>query len=316
MNVQTLVPDRTMAAVGLTVTYAAMVGFSDNFVRLVADETGLSQFHFTRSLMALAIIGLVAPFLGLRLRAVRPWAVMLRAVLQGTAIFIYFGALAFLPVALAAAGLFTAPIFVLLISRFAFGEAIGPVRILAVALGFLGVVLVLGPAALAGATLAAVLPVAAAVVYALSNIVTRKLCAQETPETLLAAFFVVLGLYGVIGMAVFALWPLPVPAGSDGFVLRGAVWPDARYLGLMALQAFLSAVGVGMCTRAYQLADTGRVSVIEYMVLPSSAFWGWILWDESLGWRAWAGIALIVLAGAMIALRAHEAARHGEAATG
>lgn len=309
-------PDRTLAAAGLILVYAMVIGFTDNFVAVIAGEAGLWQFHFSRTVMAMVLLLALVPVMGLRLRP-RSWrAVVARSAIHGIGILIYFGALAFLPVAIVAAGLFTAPIFVLLISRFAFGERIGPVRILAVALGFLGVVLVLGPAALAGATLAAVLPVAAAVVYALSNIVTRKLCAGETPETLLAAFFVVLGLYGILGMTALALWPLPVPAGSDGFVLRGAVWPDAQYLGLMALQAFLSAVGVGMCTRAYQLADTGRVSVIEYMVLPSSAFWGWILWDESLGWRAWAGIALIVLAGAMIALRAHEAARHGETAAG
>ena len=58
---------------------------------------------------------------------------------------IYFGALAFLDVALVAAGLFTAPIWVLLISRFVYGHSIGPVRIFAVVLGSVGVVLVLGP---------------------------------------------------------------------------------------------------------------------------------------------------------------------------
>ncbi|HBU14498.1 MAG TPA: EamA/RhaT family transporter, partial [Gemmobacter sp.] len=53
-------------------------------------------------------------------------AVVARSAIHGCAMLIYFGALAFLPVAQVAAGLFTAPIFVLLISRFAYGHHIGP----------------------------------------------------------------------------------------------------------------------------------------------------------------------------------------------
>jgi drug/metabolite transporter (DMT)-like permease len=70
------------------------------------------------------------------------------------------------------------------------------------------------------------------------------------------------------------------------------------------MQASLSLLGVGMMIRAYQIADAGRVSVLEYVILPASAFWSWVIWDEVLLWQAWVGMALIVVAGAMIALRA------------
>lgn len=306
MTVQAMAPDRTLMAVGLTLIYAAMVGFSDNYVRAVAGETGLWQFHATRSFLALAMMGLVAPVLGLRLRPRNVKAVAARALLQGIAIMIYFGALAFMPVAVAAAGLFTAPIFVLLISRLIYGERIGPVRLVAVALGFVGVVLVLGPRALAGAGIAALVPALAGAVYAMANIATRRWCAEESAGTLLAGFFVSLGLLGLTGLCVLAIWPQAVPLGPDGFLLRGAVWPDAEYLSWMLLHASFSAIGVGLCTRAYLMADAGRVSVLEYMVLPSSAIWGWAIWGERLGAMAWCGIVLIILAGTIIALRARE----------
>ena len=56
----------------------------------------------------------------------------------------YFGSLAFVPFSDALAGLFTAPIFVLLISAFFLRQAIGPIRVIAVFIGFLGILLVLG----------------------------------------------------------------------------------------------------------------------------------------------------------------------------
>lgn len=302
-NISSL-PDRTLAAAALVLGYAVIIGFTDNYVRVVAEEGGLWQFHASRSALAWTILLALAVPMGLRLRPRNLRAVVARSVIHGAAMLIYFGALAFLPVALVAAGLFTAPIFVLLISGFAFGHHIGPVRIAAVAVGFVGVVMVLGPQALGGASLAAVLPVAAGALYALGNVATREWCAEETAETLLGGFFLALGVLGAIGMAVLSVWPLDVPEGPAGFVMRGPVWPSGTFLFWTFVQAAGSLLGVGMMIRAYQLADAGRVSVFEYVILPASAAWSWLIWGETLTPLAIAGMVLIAVAGMMIALRA------------
>lgn len=298
-------PDRTLAAAGLILVYATVIGFTDNYVRVIAEAAGLWQFHATRTVMALALLGALVPVLGLRLRPVNLRAVVARSAIHGTAMVIYFGALAFLPVAIVAAGLFTAPIFVLLISWAVYGQRIGPVRIAAVAVGFAGVVMVLGPEALAGASLAALLPVVAGAMYALGNIATKEWCAGESAETLLAGFFAALGIFGLIGIAALAVWPLAAPAGPEGFLLRGPVfWPPGAFWFWTFVQAAGSLLGVGLMIRAYQIADAGRVSVLEYVILPASAFWSWVIWGEKLGLLAWTGMALIVAAGLMIAARA------------
>ncbi|MES2968954.1 MAG: DMT family transporter [Pseudomonadota bacterium] len=297
-------PDRTLAAAGLILVYAMVIGFTDNYVKVIADAAGLWQFHFTRTVMAMGILAAVAVPLGLRVRPVNLRAVVARSTIHGLAMVIYFGALAFLDVALVAAGLFTAPIFVLLISRFAYGHAIGPVRIVAVLLGFAGVILVLGPEAMSGASLAALLPVLAGAMYAMGNIATREWCPQESAETLLAGFFIALGVIGAVGMAVLSVWPISVPAGADGFLQRGPVWPTSAFWFWTFVQAAGSLLGVGMMIRAYQITDASRASVLEYVILPASAFWTYVLWGKTLAPLAIAGMVLIVAAGAMIALRA------------
>ena len=303
-NSVSVTQDRTLAAAGLIFVYASVIGYTDNYVRVIAENAGLWQFHFTRTFMAMVLLGLAALVLGLRLRPVNLRAVVARSAIHGLAMVIYFGALAFLPVALVAAGLFTAPIFVLLISRFAYGHAIGPVRIFAVLLGFAGVILVLGPEALSGASLAALLPIIAGAMYAMGNIATREWCAQERAETLLAGFFVALGVIGALGMAALTLWPFTVPAGPEYFLMRGPVWPDGAFWFWTFVQAAGSLLGVGMMIRAYQITDASRASVLEYMILPASAFWSYVIWGQTLGALAWFGMALIVAAGAVIALRA------------
>jgi drug/metabolite transporter (DMT)-like permease len=301
--------DRTLAAAGLILVYAMVIGFTDNYVQVIAENAGLWQFHFTRTVMAMALLIPVAMVMGLRLRPVNLRAVLARSSIHGLAMVIYFGALAFLDVALVAAGLFTAPIWVLLISRFVYGHAIGPVRIFAVILGFAGVVLVLGPEAMAGASLPAVLPVLAGAMYAMGNIATREWCPQESAETLLAGFFLALGIIGAVGMAVLWVLPLEVPAGPEGFLQRGPVWPSATFYFWTFVQAAGSLLGVGMMIRAYQITDASKASVLEYVILPASAFWTWVLWGKGLAPLAVVGMVLIVAAGSMIALRARATER-------
>jgi drug/metabolite transporter (DMT)-like permease len=289
--------------------YATVIAFTDNFVRVIAADAGLWQFHATRSVMAIALLVAVAIPLGLRLRPKNWRGVLARSVIHGTAMLFYFGALAFLPVAQVAAGLFTAPIFVLLIQRFAYGRQIGFWHIAAVALGFAGVVFVLGPTALSGATLAALLPVLSGALYAMGNIATREWCAHERAEVLLAGFFAILGVMGLAGLCFLAVFPVPVPLGADGFVQRGLVWPSGTFLWWTFVQAAGSLLGVGLIIRAYQIAEASTVSVFEYVILPASALWGWLLWGEVLAWPAITGIVLIAVAGAMIARQSPTASR-------
>jgi drug/metabolite transporter (DMT)-like permease len=215
----------------------------------------------------------------------------------------YFAALAFLPVAQAAAGLFTAPIFVLLISRFAYGQRIGPFRIFAVGLGFLGIVLVLGPGQQDPLSLASLLPVMGGFFYALGNVATRRWCGDESAVTLTLGFFVAMGCFGLAGMALLALFPWLVDAGADSFVLRGVVVPSGSVLFWTFVQAVGSLMGVAAMVRGYQLADASRVAVFEYVVLPLAAFWGFVLWGDTPTVNAVIGMVLIFATGLLIVLR-------------
>ncbi|MBA3911883.1 MAG: EamA/RhaT family transporter [Rhodobacter sp.] len=302
-------PNRTLAVAGAVLIYACLIGFTDNYVRVIAAEVGLWQFHATRTAMAAALLAILALPLGLRLRPRRFRAVFARSAIHGAAMLIYFGALAYLPVAQVAAGLFTAPIFVLLIQRFAYGHPIRGLQVLAVAVGFAGAVMVLGPEATSGTSLPALLPVIAGALYAMGNIATREWCSGETAETLVAGFFGMLGVLGLFGMVVLTLAPIAVPEGAEGFLQRGPVWPTGSFLWWTFVQAAGSLLGIGLVIKAYQIAEASRVSVFEYVVLPASAGWGFLLWGETLTWLAVSGMGLIALAGVMIARQSPTASR-------
>lgn len=295
--------NRTQAALVAVLGYAAIIGFTDNFVRTVAEEGGLWQFHALRTAMAAALFWIGARLFGLRLRPVNWRPLVARSVIHAVAMLIYFGCLAFLTVAQTAAGLFTAPIFVLIFSRFLFGHALGPVRIVAVAVGFLGVILVLEPGGESSLGWGSLFPVLAGALYALGNLATREWCEGESASALTFGFFLALGLAGLAGMGVLAVWQPVVPEGAEGFILRGWIWPSGGFLFWTFVQALGSMIAVGLMVRAYQLAEASRVSIFEYVILPASAGWSWLLWGQTVTPLAVLGMALIVAAGTMIALR-------------
>ena len=120
MNFNPAAPrDHMLLSFGAILCYAFSVTYVDNYVRVLAEEGSLWQFHAMRSALSLVIMWALALLFSKSLRPKNIRAVALRSLLHGGAIMIYFGALAFLPVAQVAAGLFTAPIFVLLIQRWA-----------------------------------------------------------------------------------------------------------------------------------------------------------------------------------------------------
>lgn len=286
----------------MILTAMALMGLVDNFVVVIAETTGLWQFQVIRSAMAMVMLAAVARVAGWRLRPVSWARVSARSAVLSAALMIYFAALAVLPIAQAVAGLFTAPLFILLISMGAYGERVGAARLGAVIAGFLGVLLVLQPDAGAVGILT-ILPLLSGFLYALAQLATRRWCATESAPTLLAGFFVAMGLWGLGGLAWLAIFPQPVPDGAAGWALR--LWGDmamAAWIWTVA-QAVFSLVAVGLIIRAYQLGEASTNAVFEYALLVFAVIWGWLLLGNGIDGLAATGIALILGSGAVIALR-------------
>ena len=155
-----------------------VLGVTDNLIPVISGESGLWLFQAARSaatvpmMLLLALIGLGT------LRARRPFYVLLRNFFTATALLIYFGCLAFLPIGVVVAGLFTAPIFVLILSVLFRSQSIGIWRWAAVAVGFAGAVMVVWPQD-GNITVLAFIPIVAGIIYAIGAIGTREWCEGE-----------------------------------------------------------------------------------------------------------------------------------------
>ena len=289
-------------AVVFSLTAMMVFGLVDNFIALAADIFSLWQFHMLRSALALALLGFGAWIFGWGLAVRRPKAVLGRTLFSGTAMLIYFGCLGYMSIAQAAAGLFTAPIFVVIFSALIWKERIGLRRILAVILGFIGILLVLRPD-MAGLNALTIMPILAGAFHALGTITTRRWCAEESTLAILGAFFVITFLIGGIGIVlVGALVPCP-PLGADGFVLRGWTPLNGTIAFVVLTQAVGSLFAVGLIIRSYQLAEPSFIAIFENTLLVFATIWAFVLYAEWPDNVSLAGMGLIILAGSIVALR-------------
>jgi S-adenosylmethionine uptake transporter len=318
-------PPHSRPAAGIAFVLAGMIAISinDMTIKQLSGAYPLHQIVFTRAVIALALLMVVVRIEGgwSLLRSNRPWLHMLRGLLVVLSNMGFFMALAVVPLADATALFFAAPLFITVLSIPLLGEKVGPLRMGAVIVGFIGVIVMQRPwasdAALGVSRAVLLLPVFAALTYALMQLMTRKLGAT-TRASALAVYIQLMFLVVSVGFWLIAgdgRYADAVQSPSLKFLLRAWIWPEpGDWLPLLWLGA--SSAAIGYClSQAYRLADAATVAPFEYAALPLAVFWGWLLWAELPGPAVWAGMALIVGSGLFVFLRERHRTRR-PAATG
>lgn len=183
--------------------------------------------------------------------------------------------LAELPLATAITMLFASPIFMVMLSAQLLGERIGRYRWVAVIGGFLGVLIILRPGAEAFQW-ALLLPLLAALVNALRDVLTRRLSRTETSIAILFWSNIILMIGGFVTLP-FGWVPVTGHA-AFWFVAAGIFNGSAHFCIIEALRT----------------GEASVVAPIRYTALLWAALLGFIVWGELPEIWLWAGAAVMV----------------------
>ncbi len=283
------------------VTAMMLLALGDNFVEDVARQMSVWQYHVMRAALILPGMALVIGLTGsiARIWPQHPPAVFIRSTFNITALILYFSAIPVVGIATAAAGLFTSPVFVILISVVVFRERVGPRRWLGVALGSAGVCLVLGIGSepLRAMALA---PMLGGMFYAMNIIWTRRRCQQEYAATMAfwnMCFFVIAGTAGVLLRPVLAT----LVGGLDGtdFLIAPVVMPDRGIMVIIVVMGVLGAMGMVLLAWGYRSVPSTFGALFDYSFLFWAPLFAWIVRGQTIDARTTAGMVLIALAGAL-----------------
>ena len=220
-----------------------------------------------------------------RLRPKRPGIQLARGLLLAVATSIYFTSLTVLPLADAAAIAFVLPLFVAALAVPMLNERLDMPRLLAIAVGFSGALIVVRPGS-AVFTVYALLPMGMAFCNALYQILTRKIAGVEHPLTSL--------IWGAIVGAVLLSATLPFAWETPREV---AHWALLGVIGLIA------SVGHYLLIRAYDYASATLLAPYTYSGLIWAMLLGLLVFGHFRDGWSLVGMGVIALSGLFLANR-------------
>jgi drug/metabolite transporter (DMT)-like permease len=283
-----------LLGIALRVGAATSFGFMAAMIKL-GHEAGISLAELAFYRFAFGLPPLLAWMAWTRnfgaWRTQRPLAHLLRGALGLSTMVVAFSALAYLPLAESATIGFVAPLFSVMLSALVLGEQVGRYRWSAVALGFIGVLIVMRPA---GTDLPAIglgLALLSALGVAAVTITIRQIGRTEsTPTTVL--------WFTCLAIVVTGLF-LPF----YGEVHDGRTWAILLTLGLFG------GIGQLFLTSSLRFAPVPVVVPFDYTQLIWAVLLGWVLWDTHPAPTTWLGAAVIVGSGLYTVYREHKLGR-------
>jgi len=203
---------------------------------------------------------------------------LLRSAIHFTGQNLWFFAIASIPLAQLIALEFTNPLWVALLAPLLLGEHLTRYKFGIVLLGFFGVLIVARPG-IDPITLGHLAGLAAAMGFAITNILTRKITRRDSVLTVM--FWMTL-TQGIFALALSLPGGIPFPSP--------ALWPWVIIMGITGLSAHFC------LGQALNLAPATIVAPMDFIRLPISALVGMLLYQEPLLATVFIGGAIILLA--------------------
>jgi drug/metabolite transporter (DMT)-like permease len=265
-----------------------------SLVKAASGDVPPGQAVFFRSFFALPIIlGWLAIRHELRngWKTKNPLGHFWRGLVGTSAMGLGFTGLGLLPLPEVTAIGYAAPLLVVVFAAMFLNEDVRAFRLSAVALGMVGVLIVLSPRLSVGAslnsseTLGAIVVLMGAVLAALAQVFVRKLVATESTAAIVFWF--------TITSSIMALFTLP----------WGWVIPSWQMALMLIMAGLLGGIGQIFLTSSYRFADASLVAPFDYTSMILALLIGYFIFDEVPTGTMLIGAGIVIMAGVLIIWR-------------
>jgi drug/metabolite transporter (DMT)-like permease len=256
------------------------------FVKLGAAHFSISELVFYRAFVGMSFVAAIMH--RKRITFATPhWRGHLWRGLSGTlAMALYFYCIATLPLATAITLNYTSSIFLTALTLIVYKDRFHLPLTASLTLGFIGVVLLLHPTLEREQFVGGILGLASGLFAGVALLNVRQLGLKGEPAVRVVFYFnLVATLFSGVWMSQTEVHP----------VTLNNLW---LLLGLAATATFAQ---IAM-THAYRVGQTQVISTLSYSTIVFASLFGLLLWQETLPFNGWFGIALIIASG-MLSLR-------------
>jgi len=287
--------DNLWLAIGFASINAMMLAAMGLFGKMLAAYFGPIEVTFFRN--AFSLIPLFGWLFFARklfvLKTKRPWAQLFRAAVGTVGITLGMWAVSLMSLAETTVLLFTSPVWTLILSLIFLRECVGPYRISAIILGFIGIIVVANP--LAGEIQLPLLGLVAVLGWGFISgsvdTILRWIGSTENAST--TTFY-------------FTLF---------GTILLGLHWPFAEIQdNSFSPMAMLIAAGIGLTgllallakSQSFRLGEASVVAPMMYTMIIWSVLFDYLFWEKIPTWNVITGAIIIICANLIILYREHQ----------
>lgn len=298
--------DRILPGIVLMLAFCVLAPLLDTCAKLAA-QGGIPVGQITTARFLVQTL-LMLPFVlamghSLRMSPRALVFVILRALLLVISTFTFVSGVKVMPLADTLAIVFVEPFILLFLGWLIFGDTIGPRRIAAAAVGFVGVLLVIQPA-FDTFGLVALWPLGTALSFSFYMLVTRAISAYMHP----------------VPMQLHTSWTgllicLPLMVAFDGGPVPelDPVWPmGLMWLWLLGVGVWATASHTCM-TYALRFAPASTLAPLHYLEIVVAVALGWAIFGDLPNRETMLGIVIIVASGLYVIHRERIAARQAPA---
>jgi drug/metabolite transporter (DMT)-like permease len=253
-------------------------------VRELSRTMGTFEILFLRSAVSLALVATLLPYFGLAtLRTQRFGLHLVRNTFHFGGQFAWVYAIALLPLATVFAIEFTMPVWTALLAMLVLGERLNRSRVVMLAAGISGVLIILQPGVMEVSP-AAMVMLAGAFAYGATMVATKRLTGSESALAIL--FYMSLVQVPMGFFPALSNWVEPTLADAPWIAATGVSGLVAHYC----------------MTRAFRVADATLVVPIDFLRLPLIAVVGLLLYGEPIETATFVG-AVVIFAGTYYSIR-------------
>ncbi len=263
-------------------------------VKLASEHASTSEIVIARGVVGVSVLLLLTRLRGLSLATHYPWQHAWRGFVGVSALWLWFFAIARLPLATAMTLNYMAPIWIAAIvftlgwwhktRRFEWGLAA------AIVTSFVGVALLLKPTIHAEQWVGGVTALISGFISALAYIQVKRLGQMGEPEYRVVFYFSASGVLGGLISGLLDNWwnlgslHLFTDLNAHDFMLLFAI----------GITATIAQVAM---TRAYRLGAMLVTANLQYTGIVFSSMWGILIWNDTLDFSGWLGILIILASG-------------------
>jgi len=277
-----------------SLSFAAMGGFA----KVVSQTLPPVEVTFFRNIFGVVLVGYSIYHIPLKQKGGRPLLLLFRGSMGFAALLAYFYIMAYIPLGEAVTYNKTSPIFVAIFAYLFLGEKLHKSALLAIAIGFAGIVLIAQPE---GGSFDKydMLGIFSGIGAALAYTSIRELREYYDTRTIVLSF---MGVGSIAPLILMLVTPyVTVPEGLD-WMFAPFVWPvGIEWVYVSAVGVFATASQLLM-TKAYELTKAGIVGTISYTNIVFALIIGILLGDPIPDFWTFLGIIFVIVSGLIVAL--------------